>query len=306
MLDLISTEKIYYRIFDLVVESHVEFPGLLKTPCEDADVKINFTSVPDELEGKINWGDNFEASKNQLLIITKRIAKILVSDGEKIEVEPRIGASDEEIRLLLFGWGFGALLHQRNVFPLHAGVISDGSGSVAFSAASGVGKSSLISTFLKKGYLLMDDNLAALGIGSGEPVVYPGSYEIKLNQDMVKFWKDNHFSMKGPVLSKEGKYFVDACNHFQIKPEPLKRIYILKRTDSPALSIKTLNGASLFKTLTENTFCLQFMRGMGKIKEHFESIRTLANSVPVTEVQFSVKKFSPDTLVVALEEDFKK
>ncbi len=298
-----SEPRYLYRAYGLILESQIPFPGLPEDFESPPDVLITKGIVDEHLESPRDTGYKYEASRNQVLINTYSIAKILVSDGKSMVVEPRKGALDIEIRLLLFGWGMGALLQQRNYLPLHAGVISSDDGCFVFCARSGTGKSTLLSTFLKKGYHLLDDNIAAIRMENGRPFVWPGNTEIKLMHDALIEFKDETFPLIGQVLRSSSKFAVNVSAQFCSFPLPIKKIYVLKREDS-SLNIGRLKGSALFHALTENTFCLQYAKSMGMISKHFNQIRWLAGYAPVHEVRFSTQSHSPGDVADALEKDF--
>lgn len=299
-----SEPRYHYRVYGLILESQIPFPDLPETSESHADVLILKGSVSEHLENPRDTGYKYEASRNQVLINTYSVAKILVSDGKTMIVEPRKGALDIEIRLLLFGWGMGALLHQRKFLPLHAGVISTGDECVVFCAQSGTGKSTLLSAFLKKGYQLIDDNIAAIRMNNGSAFVWPGYPEIKLMNDALTHLKDEPFPVRGQVLRRSLKFAVNVSSQFYDSPSPVKKIYVIKRDDS-ILKVNQLKGGTLFHSLAENTFCLQYAKGMGIVAENFNLIRCLAECAPVCEVRYSTQFVSPDNLAEALEKDFR-
>jgi hypothetical protein len=300
-------ERIYrYRAFGFVIESRIEFSHFPEETEKEPDIFIRHGDVAETLENRTFVGYKFEANRTHILINTNLVAKLLIYDGKTIIVDPRPGARDIEIRLLLFGWGIGALLHQRGMLPLHASVISTGNCAVAFCAPSGTGKSTIIPYFLNRGYLLMDDNIASIRVEDGTPMVFPGSPELKLNRDALSAWEENLFPIEGLVLRKGNKYSVNVRQQYEVMPVPLKMVFILVRKESGIPESKQLRGASLFQSLTECTFGLHFARGMGRVGEHLKLMMDLAKIVPIFEVQFSVTETSAEVLSEFLERKFRE
>ena len=294
-----------YFCYGLTILSEIRCPELVEIePGSEPDVRIRLGPVPESLGEPKYSGYKCEANDSEFLIVTDRIVKLLISGGNQIFVEEREGAHDYEIRTLLLGWGLGTLLHQRGVFPLHASAVAGSQGCLSFCASSGAGKSTLAYAFLKRGYRLLDDNIAALKPDSGVPMVFPGYPEIKLwGSDLGD--TTNGYTRLRPVIRETGKFALNARDHFERNPQPLKRIYTISRGCSPAPRIERLKGRAAFLALSENTFCARFLRGMGQPAKHFDMLIRLANQIPVFDLRFPADSFPPDELARIIEDDLK-
>ena len=295
----------FYRAYGLTIHSEIVCPELERSAsCHEPDVCIQRGSVPENLIGRKYSGYKCEANDSSLLIRTYRIAKLLISGGNQILVQEREGAHDYEIRTLLLGWGLGALLHQRGLFPLHASAVAGDHGCLAFCAPSGAGKSTLAYAFLKRGYRLLDDNIAALKTDLNSPMVFPGYPEIKLwGNDLGDLTSE--YPRLRPVVRESGKFALNARDHFQRDPQPLIRIYMISRGGSPAPRITRLRGGEAFQALSENTFCARFLRGMGQPAKHFDMLVRLTNRVPVFNFEFPADSSPPDELAQIIEDGFR-
>ena len=132
-----------YRIYGLILESELACTGFVivsEAKKVNTDVFVKTGAVPDELENVKASGFKFQANPDHVL--TKGIrARMLVSKGTHVTIQPTEGTHEDVIRSLLWP-GVGALLHQRNIFPLHSSVISLGKSVSPFAPLSGTGKSS--------------------------------------------------------------------------------------------------------------------------------------------------------------------
>ncbi|MBF0526855.1 MAG: hypothetical protein HQK56_17360, partial [Deltaproteobacteria bacterium] len=204
---------------------------------------------------------------------------------------------------VLLGWALGALLHQRDLLPLHGSAINLDDGCVVFCAPSGTGKSTLAASFLRQGYQLMDDNIAVVVPVDGKFMVYPGYPEIKLWPQVFKEF--GHGSLKyRTVRPSYGKQAIDVGGQFQNRPQPLKKIYIISRTRLPELKITPLTGGDKFQALLQNTFCVRFVRGLGKIATHLNAVQALAAAIPVLKIQIPEHLLLDQDLIRFLEQDF--
>lgn len=289
-----------YRIYGMVIESELECPGLVTAADAEPDVFVRIGNVPDKLENTRAAGFKFQANSEHVLMKGQWI-DMLVSDGERITIQWRGDVSQERIRAFFLAWGLGALLHQRNIFPLHGSVIGLGAECVAFCAPSGTGKSSLAALFVKKGYALLDDNIAAIARVDGVFQVYPGAPLIRFTRDVMERAGDS-LSQFGPAQPVLDKYAVQVRQNFSARPQPLKKIYALAR--SGRVRLTPLNGAVRFDTLMQNTFCPQFLRGMEKFPRHFQTVWALAAQLPVVDVELPEWPTPFDGAAEMLERDF--
>jgi hypothetical protein len=291
-----------YQAYGLTIQSEINCPELEESPPgHKPDVRIQQGPVPESLVGPKYSGFKCEGNGSSLLIRTDRIAKLLISGGNQIFVQNREGAHDYEIRTLLLGWGLGAVLHQRGILPLHASAVATDQGCLAFCGPTGIGKSALAWAFLKRGYRLLDDNIAALKPDVGIPMVFSGYPEIKLWGDVLGSLS-NEYPCLRPVLHGSGKFALDARDHFQRDPQPLIRIYVLSRSCSLVPRMTRLKGGVGFRALSENTFCARFLRGMGQPAKHFDMLAKLADHISVFNLEFPANSLPPDDLAQMIEE----
>ncbi|MBF0477734.1 MAG: hypothetical protein HQK59_18280 [Deltaproteobacteria bacterium] len=294
----------YYEAYGLNISSEITCPELVETSEHEPDVIIQCGIVPQKLAGLTTTGYKFQAGPNRILIQTMILADILVAAGREITVAPKSAALDGDVRLVLLGWALGALLHQRDLLPLHGSVISlEGGGCVVFCAPSGTGKSTPAASFLRQGYQLMDDNIAVVAPVDEKFMVYPGYPEIKLWPQVFKEFSQGSLKYR-TVRPSYGKQAIDDGDQFQNRPQPLKKIYIISRTRLPELKITPLAGGDKFQALLQNTFCVRFVRGLGKIATHLNAVQALAAAIPVLEIQVPEHLLLDQDLIEFLEQDF--
>lgn len=292
----------HYRIYGLNLESELVCPGFVTAREATSDVFVSMGSVPDKLEHIKVSGFMFQANPDHILISGPR-ARMLVSKGSQITIQPGDGTHGDVIRSLFMAWGLGALLHQRNIFPLHGSVVSLGNECVAFCAPSGTGKSSLAALFVKRGYTLLDDNIAAISFIDGAYMVYPGVPVIKFSHDVLEN-SGGSFASLGTFHPFFDKSVVVVHQDFPVNPQPLKKVYVLTRSGQPGFALLPLNGTARLDALMKNTFCPQFLRGMDKLPQHFRTILSLANKLPMVGVQLPDWPTPYVDVADMLEQDF--
>jgi hypothetical protein len=291
-----------YRAYGINIASEIECPELLEGG-DAVDVQIKTGKVPETLTGDFVSGRKFFAKPHHLLINTDTIAKIKISYGSRIVVEPRPGAEENEVRLLLLGWGLGGLLQQRDLLPLHGAAVKVGDESLIFCANAQVGKSTLTAAFVQEGYFFLDDNIIAIQ-GDGDHFrVIPGYPQILLWEDALE-QLDIQPDVLRPVRPNRQKYALDFREMFCNTPIPVGAVYVLSRTNTPELSIDTLQGSQKYKALYGKVFCCNFAGGMGKGDFIFNSLINLINHVVVKRVYIPEKRPAAHELAGILVDDY--
>jgi len=299
------SQRTEYRhtLYGLVVSSQIACPQLYKYDGNaPPDVIIEKGMVADIVHPGKYRGFKFEASEHEVMIKTDTIARMLISAGSHIFIQPYPESSDDDVRMLLLGWGMGALLHQRGILPLHAASVvppTDGP-CMAICANSGTGKSTLTAAFLQRGYRLLDDNLSA--ILSGDKIsILPGCPELKLGEQSLELWSRD-WIREVPTSPCRDKISMLLPKHFEKNAQPLGSVFILSTGDSLRGRIKTLRGSEAFFLLNQNIFCYRFAVGMGRPECHFETLAKIANRTPIFSIELSRPRPHPDRLAAMIED----
>jgi hypothetical protein len=302
-----SSQGYCYRAFGLTIGSSIEIPELLMAEGEGKckpDVVIQPGTVPEALENPIKNGVRFQAKPGHFLLKVAKIARFYVSHGSRIVVEPLPGANGAEVRLFLLGSVLGALLHQRKQLPLHASSIKVDGKCVIFCGASGYGKSTIARAFVKRGYHLHADDICVIALDkNGLPFVYPGYPSFKLWEDsLLKIGEDPFFYSR--IRGALKKFAVPAREQFNIKPLPIKKIYVLLPHNKTEIEISELSGMKKFNALKNQTFKRRFLKSLGNQKSHFKTVGIVSNHVPISYVYRPLKPFLLTELSDLLEKDF--
>ena len=291
----------HYRAYGLVFSSELELPQFLPVAAAAGlDARIRFGPVPETLGPGRREGYKFEVRGAQTLIKTPRYAFLLISGGSEIRIRPNPEATAAELRMLVLGVGVGALLHQRGILPLHAGVIARHGGAVAFCAASGTGKSTLTAALVQQGFRIMDDNLAALELGGEVPLVHPGCPEIKLFDDVLArcppAWREG--APSGPCGPKTG---LILRPQFEPEARALRGIFILAATPSPPRRPRRLHGPEAVQAIHDHIFCARFMDHGLRSGAAFTGVLALAGKVPVYALDLGIPKLTPERTLAGIQ-----
>jgi len=282
----------YYTAFGLGIHSAIKFPELdpAQTP---ADVIIRWLNdretLPVESDFPLSDQDDetypfLRAPSSEIQLLWSGVGCVSVRSGNEIIVRADQGVPEEVLRLHLLGSAFGVLLHQRDLFPLHASVNAIGEGAVAFMGEWSSGKSSTAAGLQAIGYPLIADDIAAIDLKGTVPTVYPGIPRIKLWPDSVIALGSDPHSL--PRIHPEyEKRSLPTANSEENKPLPLTRIYVLD-IGSP-LAIEEVTPKDALFEIISNWYGVRFGPDFLEPEErivHFERCAWLAQTIPASRL----------------------
>ena len=274
-----------YHVFGLDVGSEIALPDL---PCvrrgtRATDVLIRMGTVSGP-RGHEDVGLYIVPGGAVLHI--PAVARYLITAGTKIIVDPAPAATDRNVRLYLLGSALGAILHQRQMLPLHANVIDFGGAAVAFMGHSGAGKSTLANWFHDRGLPILGDDVCVVrNDNHGHPVAEPGLPRIRLWGDALKA-SGRAVSDFEASFDDMDKYDVPILATHTREPVRLAAIYHLQaaQDDGPG-EVRRLTGANAIQALVANTYRGGYLPLMGGVRRHLEQCVALAQRVPVFELR---------------------
>jgi len=278
----------------LIIDSEIELKELPDTK-GTPDVTIWFGNVPENLGNFSYKGVCFETMPKKLLLKPLNIARYLITNGNEITIEPIDKSNVQAIRLFLLGSAMGALLHQRNILPLHGSSIGFNDQAVVFAGVSGSGKSTLAAMFNKTGFPSLADDISAISIINEKPVLLPGISQIKLWHDAIIKLKINPSNLL-KVRSELEKYYYPVNNYNFANAITLKRIYILSIRNQGGIEIEMVSGIEKFNLLKTNTYRYNFVRGMNLEVEHFKMATNLASKIEICKISRESKGFEIEKL----------
>ncbi len=290
-----------YHIFGLNIESAIPFLDMPQTE-GNPDVSIQYGKVPDAIiDAKIK-GVRYQAGPGEFLLRVDNVGKYYVTNGNDILIEREIGAADEEVLLFLMGSAMGALLHQRNILPLHGSAIEVDGRGIIFTGHSSIGKSTLAGAFRKKGYnLLSDDVCAVTAKNSGDSHIIPGFPRLKLWADALKKLEEDREGLNRVRLDQDfEKYFVpfDNAGNGHV---PVRSVFVLETTNTDQFEVVQLQRGDKIDPIINNTYRPRFLEGLGGKKEHFKQCAAVAAKAAVIRITRPSKGFRLDELMDLVE-----
>jgi len=274
-----------YKAFGLIIKSQFSIPEFIVSDGVP-DVEIKIGKVPEQLSRVTKKGVKYQATKNEFLIDVDNVAKYYIKNGCEIIVETNKDKIDKEVRLFLLGSVFGALFLQRGLIPIHGSAIKFGNSACIFSGVSGVGKSSLAASFIKKGFSFLADDISVI---DNNMHVVPGFPNIKLWKDVLDKLdiSDENLNEIRPEIKK---YHLPVETFFSKEPLPIDTFFIINPKNTPGYEYEELTGLQKFNAVKNNTYRYRFVGGLETQLDHFQVLNKL---IPIIKVYRISRPQSP-------------
>ncbi|MCI5150342.1 MAG: hypothetical protein D3916_13310 [Candidatus Electrothrix sp. MAN1_4] len=296
-----------YTAYGLKINSDIPCPQLTALNNHNnytPDVHIHVGKVPKSLKNPVAKGVLYEAQPNEFLLRLDEIGAFWVRNGKELIIAPAPSATDDEVRLFLFGSAFGALLHQRGFLVLHASAIETHKKKAAlFVGPSGNGKSTIAAAFHKNGHRVLADDICALTLDEKKrPIVAPSFPQIKIWADTAK--KMQHETQKlRKVRPQLEKYALPIHKNFCSSPLLVSSIYHLRTHNKDEITITPIEDSQKFRVLLSNTYRARFIDGLAMRGTHFKQASVTASTARILAVTRPSGTFLLEELTTFIEED---
>lgn len=227
----------FYRIYGLTIASDLPLPeatALGETPA-NVDVHVELGTVPLSLPGGSRLAQWLEVKGQTCLLNFEGLGRFFVEHGRRIVVEKDPVADFDDLRGFLFGSGFGALLHQRGLVPLHVSAVVSPLGVIAFTGESGAGKSTLAAQLNQElGWPLICDDVAVLHEADDGFYLESGVNTVKLWDDALRALGMSNEGLRRD-LTRYDKFHAVNFERFSADSALLRRLVLLDWRDTERL-----------------------------------------------------------------------
>jgi len=220
-----------YRVYGLGLHSEIVFPELLSSPSSPPDVIVARGAVSLEASAGDSLDDSWaeRRSNDETLCVFSGVGRFAIRAGRSIVVAPDPSADIAVVRHLLLGPVLAHLLWQRDIFTLHASVVSVHGRQLAFVGVSGEGKSTTAAALEAAGHQLVCDDVAALVDDDARLRVLPGFPRIRLHDDAITGIGEQPGAH--PVIHPHIEKRSKAVTSFARDSVLLDRLYVLASGD---------------------------------------------------------------------------
>jgi hypothetical protein len=268
-----------YSACGVNIGSALPLPELVSTEA-DPDVIFRLGKLP-KPTALNSSGTAFSATVDEACHYLDGVGAFLARKGRELIIDPAPAVEERVLRLSILGPVLTLLLHQRGRFVLHASAIEADGYAVAFTAASGQGKSTLAAVLARRGYGIFADDKTALDVSKGECVAYPGAPRLKLWPESIAYLGETPEDLPRlhPLYEKRSK---PVPRQSAQRPLPLGCIYLLSEGANPSIEICQPQDAlsEIMRNWAGARFGGELLRASG-ISPFFLLCATLVGQVPI-------------------------
>ena len=282
----------FYKVYGMNVASELPFPQLVVS--EDTsryDAIIEEAELSDEIQSV--WpGKKYEFGQTYSWL-SNRTCQMQVYEGKRMTYALTGEGHPEWLQSYLLGYGMGLLAMQRGMLPIHCSAVADEHGGVLIAGASGAGKSTTTTAFLKEGYGLLADDMAWV---DGQNV-YPAFPYQKLCRDVVM--REGYNLEELIYIDEEkDKFLARYRGEFSTEARRIKGFVWLRLVQGEDVVTHEITGLDRFHVYMDNNFFRAFMTKEQKYAPYMGQIGLeMASKVPLLCIGRPVGKDTAEEVV---------
>lgn len=216
------------------------------------------------------------ASSGECRLVVPWCLTAVVRGGATIDVCQQPGLSADRVQRFLLGPAIAAALHQRDVLPLHAAAVSHQGKALLIVGDSAVGKTELALALARRGWRLLADDLSAIRIVNGRPIVAPGAGVMDVWPGTRRRWS----ALPADACPEwNAKALIEVTAHASSVSAPVAAVCLLAIHNGP-VQRTLVAGYSAFRELSRHMHLLSVVRDIGVEAAQLRRIAALL-AVPV-------------------------
>lgn len=277
-----------YWGFGMGISSEIEFPELLFGEQKTLDLEIRIGKVPKQIKGYSFLSSKFKHTLNEreFLFHAIGIAKYYETEGKTIIIEPNNKVKEmRDIRLYVLATVMASALLHRKRLPFHASAILHRGNLYCISGNSGSGKTTVTSLLMGKGYHIFSDDVLALNYNQNVTTANASYPMLKLWGETLNQINLPEFSNKSfPIKTGMDKYGFFFHNSFDKSSYCIKKIFIIKKCDTPQICLREIKGVEAFQILSRQIYRPILLQSLISKTISFLMISNLAKECKIYEI----------------------
>jgi hypothetical protein len=267
-----------YYAYNLRISSQVELPHLPQARSGD-DILIKLTPPDAQAGPPPGMNCAFHVTPRLATLDYADLGTLTVREGRRIEVTLRPDAREELLPHYLTGEAMAALLYQRGLLVLQACAIAIQGMAAVFLAGHGGGKSVLAAKLHQEGHTLLAEDVTAIDLRAGRPLVIPAVPMLRLDQESAAAlgrepaWRQPAQFHAHKAISVVERGFADT-------PVPLRVVYRLQAGADNTIGCIPIQAGATVVRYHSYPDCLLQPGGI----DHLQRCSILAGSVPVCAI----------------------
>lgn len=296
----------YYWAFGLSIVSEIDFPELYKIqPRKTTDIKVLIGTVPAKVNASQGFlSDQLTITPNSFFFSIAGVASYYVENGTTITIAYDLQIDMKTVRLFCLSNAFAALMHQRNMIPLHAAAFVHDEELVLLMGESGSGKSTTLAALINKGFIPFSDDICVPYLNKSDKAWYAYS-----SYPMMKYWADTFKRVDignaeaekkiRPAFDKYAVYFHES---FIAEPRKIK-LLILLDCDPLVEDVRSseLIGMKSFEKIVAQAYRKEYLAPESLIEAHFIQASTMAKDLTAISISRPTNLDSIASVVNSIE-----
>ncbi|MEO0591360.1 MAG: hypothetical protein AAFZ11_12495 [Pseudomonadota bacterium] len=284
----------YFRAYGQIVESELalpEFEPLDPQECAppiEPGLRIKLCALPHVPVEERN-AEGFRVRDGVIDFEVRGLVRIRVASQDCIEVDLLDAERQREARLYVTGSGFGIWVFATGRIPFHCGLVTRDGLGFAITGPSGVGKSTLTTALVERGFGFMSDDVVVLDpVDSAEDA---GSVAITPSFPRIKLWQDaaDHFAIETGALDRlhteMDKFHVPFQQDKVVDRATLAAVIRLQFDDTVKTpSCRAMPLPEALRELRSNIYRPSLVTDLGLEETAFSLISTILQTVPVLDL----------------------
>ena len=226
--------------------------------------------IDDLRHGLIYENPYLRMSRDAFVFDTPGGARFRYDLGGVVMLNSPSAELDAECRLYKWGTVYGTIAWMNGLIPLHASCVTDGAWSVAFTAQSGVGKSTLAAALASSGWYSVCDDTLAVAHNANAFFALPDHTPAKLSTETAQ---KLGFDAGEAVPLASGKSYVELPKVAAI-PLPIRDLILLE--DGPEWEIIPVTGADKVELIGSSLYRGFVHSALHSHQEHAQLMLQLA------------------------------
>lgn len=293
-------EKHYYRIYGLILESDYEFPQFVAADeTNSPDIYIEYGHITNDIIKLAGEGNRIGVSKNEIWF-NSGVGLFWIND-KRICFQEYNGGTIEDAVQYIPGMCLALLLWFRGMIMIHGACLRIKDKTIIVAGGSGSGKSTTSTELIKRGALLIADDVTGIGMENGKYYSYPAFPGQKLCLDQVE---RNGIDTTGlrQVKYDLNKYEIPRQDIFYDAPSKVDSMFWIDLGNVDSVSMRTIDGADKIKVVTGAIFINWFFNEVFKLEPE-DMLRCLgfAKDIKIHEIIRNKEKNTLDEIVDYIE-----
>ena len=273
-----------YTAYGLLIDSELDLPEFTAVAASEAaaDVRVRFGDVVEEETSEVprEYGSAY-ITKERVYYRHPRVGIFEIKEGQTITIQRGAQYDEEMTRMCITNLAMGIILHQRNVFTLHASAAEIDGEAVVFLGDKGAGKSTMVTALSRRGHKVITDDVLGVLTNADEDRVHvvPGYAQVKLLPDAVAHVLNDDPEQYQRVYAATPKRVHTLAGSSSEAALPLRTIYRLSLGDHVA--VEPIAPQQAFLTLMRQAYLRRLIEPTAAAAWYMKACSTIADSVGI-------------------------